>query len=123
MSIYKIFPEEAAWRGLPPGNFVPICRIGGKCAGFRAKTVEVSGHLPQGFVPKWVILLGEVHHVCHAPFWHEKCYDPELVAPHFGIRNACSDFFHTRTAWFPGMTALNQRFTEGHTRCFFSHIN
>ena len=25
---------------------VPLCRIGGKCAGFRAKTVEVSGHLP-----------------------------------------------------------------------------
>jgi hypothetical protein len=25
---------------------VPPCRIGGKCAAFRAKTVEVSGHLP-----------------------------------------------------------------------------
>jgi len=25
---------------------VPLCRIGGKCAAFRAKTVEVSGHLP-----------------------------------------------------------------------------
>src|SRR5258708_26405348 len=23
-----------------------MCRIGGKCAAFRAKTVEVSGHLP-----------------------------------------------------------------------------
>ena len=27
---------------------VPQCRIGGKCAAFRAKTVEVSGHLPAG---------------------------------------------------------------------------
>ncbi len=27
---------------------VPLCRIGGKCAGFRAKTVEVSGYLPTG---------------------------------------------------------------------------
>jgi hypothetical protein len=23
-----------------------MCRIGGKCAGFRAKTVAISGHLP-----------------------------------------------------------------------------
>jgi alpha/beta hydrolase fold len=28
---------------------VPLCRIGGKCAAFRAKTVEVSGHLPEQF--------------------------------------------------------------------------
>jgi hypothetical protein len=25
---------------------VPLCRSGGTCAGFRAKTVAVSGHLP-----------------------------------------------------------------------------
>jgi hypothetical protein len=29
-----------------PRNVAPMCRIGGKCAAFRAKTVEVSGHLP-----------------------------------------------------------------------------
>lgn len=29
-----------------PGNVVPMCIIRGECAGFRAKTVETSGHLP-----------------------------------------------------------------------------
>ena len=34
------------WEAAFPGTVVPLCRIGGKCAGFRAKSVEVSGHLP-----------------------------------------------------------------------------
>jgi len=29
-----------------PGNFVPMFMIRGRCACFRAKTVEISGHLP-----------------------------------------------------------------------------
>jgi hypothetical protein len=34
-----------------------MCRIGGKCAGFRAKPVEVSGHLPVGIRNYWAIEL------------------------------------------------------------------
>jgi hypothetical protein len=33
-----------------PGNFVPMFMIRGKCACFRAKTVEISGHLPPGYL-------------------------------------------------------------------------
>ncbi len=35
-----------------PGTFVPLCRIGGTCAGFRAKIGAVSGHLPDMFSEK-----------------------------------------------------------------------
>ncbi len=36
-----------------------MCMIGGKCAGFRAKTVEISGHLPSGSAeePEWKFYL------------------------------------------------------------------
>jgi len=44
--IYKVFVEEARWGAAFPGNVVPMCMIRGKCAGFRAKTVDISGHLP-----------------------------------------------------------------------------
>jgi hypothetical protein len=37
--------DTEGWRAAFPGKFVPMCRIGGKCACFRAKTVEISGHL------------------------------------------------------------------------------
>src|SRR5258706_5821719 len=35
------------WSGFPR-NIVPVCMIRGKCACFRAKMVEISGHLPSG---------------------------------------------------------------------------
>jgi hypothetical protein len=38
--------DTAGWGATFPGTFVPLCKIEGKCAGFRAKPVEVSGHLP-----------------------------------------------------------------------------
>src|ERR1700694_1400720 len=44
--IYKVSLEEARYGAAFPGNFVPMFKIGGKCACFRAKMVEISGHLP-----------------------------------------------------------------------------
>jgi hypothetical protein len=37
--------DTEGWGAAGPGNFVPMCKIEGKCACFRAKTVEISGHL------------------------------------------------------------------------------
>jgi hypothetical protein len=44
--IYKASMEEARCGAVFPGNIVPMCRIGGKCVCFRAKTWAISGHLP-----------------------------------------------------------------------------
>jgi hypothetical protein len=38
--------KSTRWGAAFPGNLVPMCMIGGKCACLRAKTVEISGHLP-----------------------------------------------------------------------------
>jgi hypothetical protein len=44
--IDRALVEEARWGAVCPGTFTPMCMIRGKCACFRAKTVEISGHLP-----------------------------------------------------------------------------
>ncbi len=47
--VFLFPPSHSSMQGVErlfQETHVPLCRIGGKCAGFRAKTVEVSGHLP-----------------------------------------------------------------------------
>ncbi len=45
--IYNTQEQYTRWGAAFPGNFVPMFMIGGKCACFRAKIVEISGHLPR----------------------------------------------------------------------------
>jgi hypothetical protein len=46
--MYKVSREEAALGAACPNAFLPLFMIRGKCACFRAKTVEISGYLPPG---------------------------------------------------------------------------
>ena len=70
---------------------VPLCRIGGKCAGFRAKTVEVSGHLPAGQkTPKPLVIL----HCVDSPQFNGVAFKLDAHT-HFAARVRSADIEET----------------------------